>query len=133
MEKMPSLRDQVGHYISRLTGPSAEDAWHSLVEVGPRALPLLVEAFHESSDLGRRCALIDVAAQYRVDDAVPFFAGCLDSVDPMLWRAALDGLVTVGSRRALESLTLARQVVSSERSEWIDEAIEQVQEGGTPV
>ena len=40
---MRQLADYVREWVGELRGARADDAWHSLVEAGPSALPYLVD------------------------------------------------------------------------------------------
>jgi HEAT repeat protein len=132
MEAMPDLREHVADYVRDLSGPARDDAWHSLVEVGPDALPYLIEAFHVSSDASAKLGLARVIAEYRSEDALPFFAECLRNAEPDIWKAALDGLVSLGGRATLDILTIARNTSTPDRREWIAEAVEQIREAEGP-
>jgi hypothetical protein len=130
--EMQDLHGYVEHYVAKLSGPHAETAWHSLVEAGPPALPHVVRALDVASDLQVRVRLIQVIAQYRSQEAVPLLTGMLQDRKADIWKAALDGLVMVGGRLALDSLDAAKPTAGPEQREWIDEAIEQIAAGHKP-
>lgn len=123
---MRDLREYVADYVRQLSGPGANDAWHSLVDAGPPALPHIVDAFNSSSDVVARLALVQIIGSYRSADAVPFFAGCLRNTDSDIWKTALDGLVSLGGRPALDALTVMLDTTTLDKREWIAEAIEQI-------
>jgi hypothetical protein len=54
----------------------ADDAWHSLVEGGPAALPEVVRAFGAASDPSVRAYLVQVISEYRSSECVPFLEHC---------------------------------------------------------
>ena len=117
---------------SHMSGPKADDAWHSLVEAGPAALPYVVKAFDAARDPDVMISLVHVISEYRSAEAVPFFETLLRDRDAEIWKAALDGLVMVGDKVALEALDGARPNASAEKLEWIDEAVGQIREAQRP-
>jgi hypothetical protein len=125
---MASLEEYVDHYVSRLSGPDADNAWHSLVEGGPAALPHLLNAFASANDTELRVRLIRIICQYRFGDAVPFLTAQLENRVAEIWKTALDGLVMIGSKQALESLGTALSSVTPDKREWVEEAIQQIHE-----
>lgn len=125
---MQQLAEYVRDYVAQLSGPRAEDAWHSLVDAGPKALPYVVEAFHAAGDDHVRVSLIQVVGQYRSAEAVPFLAVLLRHREPMVWKTALDSLVMIGGQAALDALAAAGTTTTADRREWITEAVQQVVE-----
>jgi len=129
MQDLPNI---VRYYVNKLTGPDADNAWHSLRELGPVALPYLEEAFRSSRDYDERLLLAKVVCHFRSLDALPFLAQLLGDNDPEIWKTALDGLVMLGDdqqavrTRILEVLDRARMIANSEKRSWIDEAMGQV-------
>src|SRR4051812_23732769 len=125
---MRELREYVANKVRQLSALGADDAWHSLAEAGPLALPYIVDAFNSSSDPAAKLALVQIISEYRSAEAIPFFAGCLQNADPDIWKAALDGLVSLGGRAALDLLIVARDTTTRDKREWIAEAVEQLKE-----
>ena len=113
-DMMHDLRRYVQEHVSQLSGAKADDARHSLVEVGPDALPLLMESFNGLNESGVRAALIGVISELRSAQAVPFLAALLRDRDAQVWKAALDGLVTAASPTALNALRAAKIDATSE-------------------
>ena|ERR1700682_666784 len=120
--------EYVQHYVPELSGPKAEDAWHSLVEAGPTALPYLVDAFGTATAPQVRVSLVRVIAEYRSAEGVPFLEALLRNDEPEIWKAALDGLVMCGGEAALAALRAAKAIATSGKREWIDEAVGQITE-----
>jgi len=129
---MRNLQEYVDDYVPQLSGPKADDAWHSLVEAGPAALPYVVKAFDAARDPDVRISLVHVISEYRSAEAVPFFEALLRDRDAEIWKAALDGLVMVGDRAALDALDVARPNATAEKLQWIDEAVGQIREAQRP-
>jgi hypothetical protein len=125
------LRIVVGGYVAELAGSRADDACHSLLELGPGALPHLEEAFSLARDRGVKIRLAEVVCHMRSIETLPFLERLLLHHDPKMWKTALDGLVMVGHEpvgrtRALEVLAAARESSGPEKLSWIDEAIGQI-------
>ena len=126
---MGSRREQVQRYVAQLDGPSADDAWHALVELGDLALSDIVGAFDVATQPSVRRSLVEVACEYRSPVAAPFLARCLEDADLAIRKAALDGFVTLGGEVALASLALARKSAGPDWRSWIDEAARQIRQG----
>jgi HEAT repeat protein len=127
---MDPLSEYVEYYLTKLRTKEAGDAWHSLIEAGPEALPLIVEAYAQARDRCERVTLVQVVCQYRAPAAAPFLAGLLHDPDPEVWKTALDGLVTLGGAEAVRLLESFQQSADREKREWVSEAMEQIAEGG---
>lgn len=125
---MRNLQEYVDDYVPQLSGPKANDAWHSLVEAGPAA----VKAFDAVRDPDVMISLVRVISEYRSAEAVPFFETLLRDRDAEIWKAALDGLVMTGGNAALDVLDVARSNATAEKLEWIDEAVGQIREAQRP-
>jgi hypothetical protein len=110
----------------------ADDAWHSLVEAGPTALPEVVRAFGAASDPSVKVYLLQIISEYRSSECIPFLEALLRNPDGDFWKQALDGLVMIGGKAVLEALTVTKVTMTSEKQEWIDEAIAQIIEGQKP-
>jgi hypothetical protein len=123
---MQDLQEFVDHYVAELSGPNAFTAWHSLIEAGPSALPLVVEAFHAAADPQVKVSLVKLVSEYRSEYAVPFLASCLAERKPEIWKAALDGLVILSGSPAMEALREARSTAPPDRRHWIDDAMQQI-------
>lgn len=125
------LRIVVAGYVAELAGSRADDACHSLLELGPGALPHIEEAFSLARDAGVKSRLAEVVCHIRSIEALPFLERLLLDHDPKMWKTALDGLVMVGDEpvgraRALEVLAAARDNSDPDKLSWIDEAIGQI-------
>jgi hypothetical protein len=123
---MQDLQEFVDHYVAELSGPNAFTAMHSLMEAGPSALSLVVEAFHAATDPQVQVSLVKLVSEYRTEYAVPFLSSCLTNRRTEIWKAALEGLVILGGASAMEGLREARAGTPRELRHWIDEAIQQI-------
>jgi hypothetical protein len=125
------LRIVVAGYVGELAGSGADDACHSLLELGPKALPHLEEAFGVARDADVKIRLAEVVCHTRSIEAVPVLEKLLLNHDPKMWKTALDGLVMFGDEaagrtRALEVLSAARESAEPDKLSWIEEAIGQI-------
>ncbi len=125
---MHRLEELVNYYVQRLSGPEAEDAWHSLVEEGPAALPFLLNSFASTKDKEIQIRLLQIVCQYRSEEAIPFLAEQLYHPVPEIWKTAIDGLIMVRSKESLQALGAACATTTAKRREWIQEAIQQIQD-----
>jgi hypothetical protein len=93
----------------------------------------LIDAFNKESDKETQAFLVNVIWQYRQPTAIPFLGNALLNSEPIVWKEAMDGLVTLASPESLDALLSARSRHFSkthdreEFFEWLEEAIEQVQ------
>ena len=106
---MPTeIPEKIRDLVTKLPGIHSDDAWHSLVEMGPDALPYVVKAFEEERDPSVALALIRVVNEYRVEAALPFLSNVLGNSDPNVWKAALDSILSIGGSSAAECLRKIR-------------------------
>ena len=127
------LKSYVADYTAQLNGPNGEDAFFSLIELDDAAVPVLIEAFHSERNTSVRTDLVEAIWQHRLPDTIRFLSETLDDPVPEVWQKALDGLVALGGQEAITALEAAKPIVSHHRdgavrTEWIDEAIEQIRE-----
>ena len=100
-----NLEERIDFYIHRLIGPHAEDAWHSLNEIGHKGVPLLIERFNKASaDL--RPKLIEIIASTS-GPYLDFYAQALNDPDKAVWNQAVTGLCRIGSAEAFQVLKMA--------------------------
>jgi HEAT repeat protein len=125
---MTEFKEIIDHYVRQLSTPQSENAWFSLVDEGPAALPYLVEAFKSNADAAVRIRLIQIICQYQSQDAIPFLTVQLNNHVPEIWKTALDGFVMLRSKEALAALETAIPTATADKREWIEEAIQQIHE-----
>src|SRR4030095_5899168 len=107
---MNNLQEYVEQCVAELSGPNAFRARHSLVEAGPAALPLVIDAFFATEDPHVRLSLVKLISEYRSNDAVPFLQEALRNSVAAIWESALEGLVILASPEALHALHTSRAV-----------------------
>jgi hypothetical protein len=95
-------------------------------------LPVLINAYQQESDLDIKATLIEVIWQHRQPDTLPFLVEALHHQHEVIWKNALDGIVTIGGLDGLNLLEternrlIANPLLAQNRLEWIDEAINQI-------
>lgn len=116
----------VDDYIERARSGDHEGAFHGLRELDSDALPALQEAYRCEGDPVVRSLLVEAVWQHRQPSAIGFLADVLGDPTPVVWKQALDGLVTLASPESLRLLRSAADgECDAERRDWIEEAIEQ--------
>ena len=123
---MNNLQEYVDQCVAELSGPNAFRARHSLVEAGPAAIPLIADAFNATNDPHIRLSLVELVSEYRSTEAIPFLKDALVVSDAVIWRAALDGFVILGTPDALHALHMARATATDLQRWWFDEAVAQI-------
>jgi HEAT repeat protein len=128
---MATFEEQVAELIAQLDGSAGFGALRNLNSLGPRAIPLVAAAYPRELIGTRRAALIEALWQFRDPVVMPTLANALLDADALVWKEALNGVVTLGGSSALEVLQVARDAVGRHvdadlRIEWTDEAVEQV-------
>lgn len=124
--------DRVKELVAQLNGAHADDAWHSLVEVGAPAVPHLAKLFEATKDRVTCVSIMTVAGQQRSGEALELLRRGLASECDEVWKAALDGLVSFGGIEASQALAHARQSASAVKAAWLDEAASQVEDDTAP-
>lgn len=113
-------------HIQRARSGDHEGAFHGLRELGSDALPALQEAYRCEDDPNVRSVLVEAIWQHRQPSVISFLADVLGDPMPVVWKQALDGLVTLASQESLRVLrSAAGSECGAERRAWIEEAIEQ--------
>jgi HEAT repeat protein len=127
------MNDDLSGLIQALRTERPGKAYHRLLELGPVALPALMESFAEESDARIRAILVDIVWQVRSPDSLAFLTRALEDNHPLVWKAALDGLVSLGGSAAIGALETARDRLGEgnapEKQAWIMEALDQMRQG----
>ena len=112
-----------------------ENAYFSLIDLSPNVVPHLIRAYHDTNNIAEKEFLVEATIEFRLPESLDFLAEVLREEADSLWKIALDGMVTIGSRRSLELLIAEKQrllsldSIPAIRIEWVEEAIAQVSEG----
>lgn len=131
---MESVEARIAWYLDRLRNGERSDAFFDLIGLGPSALPILIDAFHKETEKSVKACLLNAIWEYRSSVSIPVLAEALNDPEPEVWKQALDGLVAMESREALNVLNAAkprrleRDTEAVELRSWLDEAIEQLTE-----
>lgn len=110
----------------------AGDTERTLLDLGPEAIPALIEEAAKPENRGIRATLVKVIWQSRLPSVLDFLGKALADDQPAVWKEALHGLVTIGGPQALAWLTKTRaqadlgELPNGLSAAWLDEALEQV-------
>ena len=130
---MSTRLQEINRYLQQFRQGDRDGAFFGLLEMGPEALPTLMAMYHLERDKDARALLVEVVWQNRKLATVSFLKEALDDGEPVVWKQAVDGLVSLASCTSLDVLRSARaggaskRQVSEEFCRWIDEAVEQVE------
>jgi HEAT repeat protein len=131
---MESVEARIAWYLDRLRNGERSDVFFDLIGLGPTALPILIDAFHKETERSVKAYILNAIWEYRSPVSIPVLAEALNDPEPEVWKQALDGLVAMKSREALNVLNAAklrrleRDTEAVEFRSWLDEAIDQLAE-----
>jgi HEAT repeat protein len=131
------LRENAEHLLSkvRMKTDDAESAACALEFADHAVLPILGEAYRSERDTEVRERIIEIVGQHRVPSAIRILAEALYDDSSLVWKKALDGLVTLNQPECVRAIEAARNRAfrrekdSEYFQEWLDEAIQQLREG----
>ncbi len=122
--------DALREYCKQLRSLDSENAYHSLLEFVGDIVPFLMQMCHQEHDPHVKAQLIEIISQRKHTPKVfQFLLQAGKHKDPIIWKMAIDGLVSIGGAEAmscLRALELLNNLEPTKRN-WILEAIEQVE------
>ncbi len=122
----------IQYYVEQLNTTKSEDAYFALLHADDAHIPDLITAYHHSQNTNVKDLLVEIIYQHRNVNSLSFLKEVFQETTSDLWKVALDGIVTTGSNEGLEFLKVekerALQDSKTTRIEWIDEAIQQINE-----
>src|SRR5262249_58337453 len=101
--------------LGRFRLGQAEDAFFGLIAADPGIVPVLIEAFAREENRGIRAQILQYIWQHRRPEDIGFLAELLSDSEKAVWQEALDGLVAIGGREAIQALQAARTKLSADR------------------
>lgn len=118
------------YYIEQLKHKdSNENAYHNLLELkGTGIVHLLIKAYHQENDIDIKAQLIEIAwNSHKNTETLEFLMQVVRNENPIIWKTALDGLVSIGGNETLRSLKTLKIECEADhiKSQWIVEAINQ--------
>jgi HEAT repeat protein len=116
-------------YLDWARTGNREAAFQALIDLGESAIPRLQEAYRAEADPTLRALIVEVAWQLRSHASLDFLGEALQDSSPVVWRQALDGLVTLATPESLRILEGARDSYRGSDEDfrvWVDGAIEDV-------
>lgn len=121
--------ETVSYYLIMAKQGRFEDAFHGLIEQDSQIIPYIEQAYMEESHTDIRVMLIQALTQFRNESSIGFLEAALSEANSEIWKASLDGLVSIGGAEVLSTLMRSLALDASlERTEWIKEAVEQVRD-----
>lgn len=121
-------REIVSHYLAVHRAGQGDDAYHALIGFGAALIPDLISAYEDADSAETRAFLIEVVSHARSPDAAGFLRHALRRPEEVIWKRALDGLVTLRAADDLEHVLTATQ--DEPKRSWITEGISQCRESG---
>jgi hypothetical protein len=127
------LEQYAAHYLPRLGDD--DDAFFALIDADHAILPILTRAFRAERDAKIRERILEVIWQHRVPSALPILTEALQDSSELVWKQALDGLMTIDSPECLLVLERARdrkfptEAMAADFQAYVDEAIDQLRHG----
>lgn len=129
--KDAELQDAANFYIQQLRAGDWDAAFHGLIDLDPGIVHPLIAAYRSEAGADIRSGLLRIIAEFRTPLALPLLAEALRDRAHPRWKVALDGLVTLASAEAVQTLQAAISEESSapdpdvEYLEWLREALQQ--------
>ena len=126
--------EYVASCLERMRAGDTHNTFHDLIELELAVLPFLVEALGKPENIEIRPEIVRVIWERRRPDFIGFLAELLDDPEKAVWQEALDGLVAIGGTNVIGALVGARSRIGASKPgkpivvEWIDEALEQLQQ-----
>jgi hypothetical protein len=122
------LPELVSYYVLRL-----KSSEYFCYDLPVKAIPLLVDKFYIERSPEIEASILEVIWQFRRPESIEFLASLLDDQNGLVWKASLDGLVSIGGFESKEAIRLAiiRNESSKMKIEWFEEALEQISEQKT--
>jgi hypothetical protein len=121
---MSSPESTADHYLGEFRAGRWAEAFHGLIESGPAVIADLITAYEGATDHNCEVFVIEVISEFRLDSSLGFLRHALRRDDPRIWKAALNGMVMVESREAVDAMDhVLSSIQDSEKKEWIEEAI----------
>jgi HEAT repeat protein len=122
----------VKRWIQDLRAAPGGEAFRKLSSAGPDALPEIMSAVRNEKDTTVRAKLIEALWRQPDPSLVPFLIEQLNDPNEIVWKEALNGLVTVANEDARKAVKAALKKLGRKgepmRVEWYNEALEQIEE-----
>ena len=127
MNRVAAMNQELATLLQALRSERPGKAYRRLLELGPAALPQLMESFEAESDPRIRAILLEIVRQVRSPESLDFLSRAFEDENPLVWKVALDGLVTLGGSAAVQALEAAREHSGSgynpEKRAWLNQAL----------
>lgn len=125
--------DELNFYIEQLRDPDInENAFHCLLELQGDIVPSLIQRYNKESDITIKSQLIEIIWQRQKNSEVlQFLSKVIKDENPILWKIAIDGFVSIGGIESLEILKkiTLKNNINPKKQKWLIEAIGQIDRG----
>ena len=126
---------QIAEYIERCRQGDYDSCFLDMLDMEQllEVIRQLMEVYRNEPNARVRAFFVEAVWQCRQLSAIPFLGEALHDAESVVWKEALNGLVTLASPAALDVLRsarvrhLGRQRDTEEFRNWVDEAIEQAE------
>lgn len=127
---MNAIEERARDYVELMRRGRVDDAFHGLIDATAEILEPLEKCFRAEAHPAVRTAIVEVVSEFRKSESVSFLLEALADSEEAVWKAALHGLVTIGTTEAVAALEGAKRSNSPNKSaefhKWLEEAIEQL-------
>src|SRR5438552_5553546 len=106
---MSDLEQICGQLIAEFGTRNDEHAFHNLIELGPQILSILMLTFKNEQRPAIRCRLVEAISEFRDPATIEFLEHASDDTYASVWKASLDGLVSIGGPAATATLRRVQQ------------------------
>ena len=105
-----------------------ENALHTLFDLPDAELEIVIARFRGEESPRKREVIVEAVWQHRRPQDLGFLLCAVDDSAEVVWKQALDGIVTLGGEEARVELERLRSALDGNdpRTPWIDEALQQL-------
>jgi HEAT repeat protein len=101
----------ISSYLDWARSGNREAALESLIDLGEDAIPRLASAYRAEADPAIRALVVEVVWRLRSHASIEFLGEALQDPAQLVWKQALDGLVTLATPQSLRILEVAHETV----------------------
>lgn len=117
--------------VEQLKGPNSANAFHRLLEYEGDLAAFLIRIYPRETDVKVKAQIVEILWHRGNEPGIlEFLRQAVKEEVPVIWKAAVDGLVSLGGYKALNILREMKleSHTHPDKLEWILEAIEQIEE-----
>lgn len=128
------MDEQLNYYIEQLKSLNNEDAYHRLMEFKGDILSSLMKKYDQENDAEIKAQLLEIIYQrQQCTKVLQFLSQAVRDNHPVVWKAAIDGIVSIDHINALYLLQQLEVYAKpgTLKRDWITEAIKQIESNMT--